>query len=44
MLYSYLHAGNSLKKEPAYSTFKEAVVMLNLKMSINFDELHKDFV
>jgi hypothetical protein len=32
-----------LKKEPTYSDFKEVVVVLNLKRSINLDELYEEF-
>lgn len=32
-----------LKKDTASSDFKEVIVVLNLKMSINLDKLHKEF-
>jgi hypothetical protein len=40
-LYNYLHTGNYLKKGPTYSHLKE-VVVLNLKSSINLNELYKE--
>ena len=43
-LYPFLHAGNYLKKESAYSDFKEAVVVLNVKASFNLNEMCKNFV
>jgi hypothetical protein len=33
----------SLKKEPSYSVFKDAVIALNLKSLINLDELYEEF-
>lgn len=32
-----------MKKEPAFSDFREAVVVLNLSMCINWDELCTEF-
>jgi len=42
-LYHYLHPENYVKKEPAFSDFREAVVVLNLSMCINWDELCTEF-
>ena len=41
--YPFLHTGNYLKKEPAYSDFKEAVVVLNVKASVSLNEMCKEF-
>jgi hypothetical protein len=42
-LYHCLRTGNCLKTEPSCSDFKEAAVVLNLKMSINLDKLYAEF-
>jgi hypothetical protein len=42
-LHHYLQIGKYLKQEPAYSDFKESAVVLNLKMSVNFDKLYEEF-
>jgi hypothetical protein len=42
-LYPFLHTGNYLKKEPVYSDFKEAVVVLTVKASFNLNEMCEDF-
>lgn len=42
-LYPFLHTGNYLKKEPAYSDFKKAVVVLNVKVSLNLNEMCEEF-
>lgn len=42
-LYPRLHTENYQKKEPTYSDFREAVVILKLNTSINFDALYEEF-
>jgi hypothetical protein len=42
-LYPCLRTGNYLKKEPAYSDFKGAVVVLNVKTPINLNEMCEEF-